>query len=147
MTQEISMKIIFPSCVLNCQFRMYVNLSACTTVISGWVVVVSSFRDGRCVCVHACAHMCVSILSAHQCFWGFLLGAEDCRLWYHHSFWSDSHLPSSVLQFTFSALSLTFLQILSSWCLVSFDFSPSSLAMLQEFFSPCFSCCCCSLAQ
>ena len=68
------MKIIFPSCVLNCQFRMYVNLSACTTIISGWVVVVSSFRDGRCVCVHACAHMCVSILSAHQCFWGFLLG-------------------------------------------------------------------------
>ena len=130
MTQEISMKIIFPSCVLNCQFHMYVNLSACTTVISGWVVVVSSFRDGLCVCarcVHMCEHIKCSPVFLGVSSWGRRLQtvvSPFLLVWF-----SSSILSPPIYIFCF----VTYIPA-DLWCLVGFDFSPPSLAMLQEFF-------------
>ena len=99
--------------MLNCQFRVYVNLSACTTVISGYVVVVSSFREGVCV------RVCVKIISAHQCCWGFLLGAEDCRL----------VSPFLLVWFSSSTLSPP-IYIL---CFVTYIHADSELIMFGEF--------------
>ena len=143
MTQEISMKIIFPSCVLNCQFHMYVNLSACTTVISGWVVVVSSFRDGLCVCAQ-CAHMCEHIKCSPAFLgvssWGRRLQtavSPFLLVWFSPSILSP---PIYV-----SALSLTFLQTYDVWLVLISLLLP--WLCYRSFFSPWFSCCCCSLAQ
>ena len=142
MTQEISMKIIFPSCVLNCQFHMYVNLSACTTVISGWVVVVSSFRDGLCVCAR-CAHMCEHIKCSPVFLgvssWGRRLQtvvSPFLLVWFSSSILSP---PIYV-----SALSLTFLQTYDVWLVLISLLLP--WLCYRSFFSPWFSCCC-SLAQ
>ena len=45
----------------------------CTTVTSGWVVVVSSFREGLCVCAHMHTHVCEDIKCSPV-----VLGVSSC---------------------------------------------------------------------
>ena len=140
MTQERTMKeLSLLLCLTVHQFCTYVNFFACTTVIFGWIVTVNSFREelGFFVCFFL---VFLKIVSAHQCLCGFFLpGAEDCRLWYHYSFWSDSHLLPSDPQFisTSSTLSHSYQTELMTfgwfWFLSSFP------GCTLELFPPCFS--------